>query len=413
MIVKLRQIHNFRCIDREMDTEKLSTFYKSRVKNPSLYTYDIDGNLVQKAKDGSTVAIIKTIKYRCPTLEESAKVLDDRAKSISIAGEKYEHEYKKLINLIHTFAPTSEIFRQNQAVEKADINLQRVRFPLKQGYYTDSVNINQVLFDERYEIRKMPYRLASMKTYPTDLQTLYVREDTGKDIATDITLLPTPHIVSNNRPVILFSRPDTNEYGFLSMQWAINFEYNSAFYTSVYQALMVEMATIYDDHKSGVSILATESPGDIVYSREHVRDVLGKVADISEESWNQNISKLLLPINRAKFASNKDLQLKLLQTGNAVLGAVDPENTFIGIGLAFENPESMNISNWTGQNVLGNVLENIRREFKDFLVGTEPARQEGVSTAEPSAMPKTVKIKRPLRKASSVISTQKDTTSYK
>ena len=397
--------------NKKIDNKKVRKFYSQRLKNAHLFTYDQDGDLVQKDKDGGIVETIKLSSYRSPTLEEHSEAHTDRKQRIAHAEDIFEQEFKKLRNLANSGAPDDEVLRQNRVVEKADTDLQSTRFPLKMGYFTDSVDINQVLFENQFEKRKMPYRLSSMLTYPFNLQTLYVRdtpipvavaEATSINITAGIPSISNQASTSsiNKGGVILFSRPATNDYGYMSMHWPVNFEYNTSMYVNAQQAILAEMAKIYEDEPGRLMIMSEESPDEILYTKEDVKSQ----KDISDESWNQNMSSLIVPIIRAKFKQHPELSKKLISTGKSELGAVEPGDTLLGIGLAIENTDAQLPQKWSGQNMIGKALEYVRDELIKEAVTRSADNTTFPTTAPTVPTPvKKLRLRRPLKAAKPVV----------
>ena len=67
-----------------------------------------------------------------------------------------------------------------------------------------------------------------------------------------------------------------------------------------------------------------------------------------------------------------------METKTAVLGAYIPNDNLIGIGLSLDNIQSKNPINWTGQNLLGKALMDIREKFRmDMALITDGAITEG------------------------------------
>jgi len=67
--------------------DELRQFYKSRVSKPNLFTYDDDGNLVERDKEGGVVRTITLARYRKPTMEEVAELEQKRQ-------EKFQFQVK-------------------------------------------------------------------------------------------------------------------------------------------------------------------------------------------------------------------------------------------------------------------------------------------------------------------------------
>ena len=377
--------------------EDLKAFYVGRSKNPNTYTYSETGDLIQKAKDGTIVNTITLPVYRSPTSDELAVMMEERKKRIAVAEEKYEALRKELRALFEAGADMSERMRKNHEVEVADMELQNARFALKTIIDEDGIEVRNLLFQERYETRKVPYSIARMVTSPYELQKLYVRIGklslVNEPIVADMDAESVAAAVAlDEKPVILFSRPDSNEYGYLSMQWPADFIINERFYRNAYQALMGEIAISFEDEANLVRIMLAENPNEIEYTWE---DASGA----TEETWNIRMDALLVPVNKAKFVAHPELGEKLIQTGNALLGAIEPMNNILGIGLVMEDTDAMRPSKWTGQNKIGRAIEQVREELKAErvkMVADATAVATAVVTADVPVTrpPQTVRIRR-------------------
>lgn len=74
---------------------------------------------------------------------------------------------------------------------------------------------------------------------------------------------------------------------------------------------------------------------------------------------------------RAKFAQNPSMMETLLATGNAILAECSPRDKDWGILLSTSDPEVQDITKWKGENLLGQVLMEVREELRDELRITE------------------------------------------
>jgi ribA/ribD-fused uncharacterized protein len=335
-----------------VSSEQLRRFYKSREKKPNLFTYDDEGNLVEKDKEGKLLKIIQLPSYREPTYEERDIMEKKRYESISKIEKEYEYARQELRNKMESSASLSEILRLNNKVSELDMQLQSVRFPLRYVNTIDSIEINKILIDDIYETRKLPYDLHILMTRPFTLNEQYVRIG---NIPQKKIQLP-QQIQSEKKPVILFSEPDTNEYGFLSPKWTVNFEFNATQYNSVQQAIMAELAKYFDDENNLEAIMLANTPDDIQYS---YLDISGD-SEINKGKWDQKMKELVLDINLQKFKQFPELAQKLLETKDAQLGYYEPDDNIIGIGISIDNPDAENSSSWSGQNEFGKALEQVR-----------------------------------------------------
>jgi hypothetical protein len=98
------------------------------------------------------------------------------------------------------------------------------------------------------------------------------------------------------------------------------------------------------------------TPAEISYS---LNNIPGD-KDANEIKWNTKLKELLFDINLEKFKQYPELGQKLIQTGKAQLGAVEPDDNVLGIGISIDNPDANNSGMWTGQNLLGRTLEQVR-----------------------------------------------------
>lgn len=343
----------------------LLKFYKGRHKKPELHQYTADGNLQILKRDGTVDKVIELVAYRPPTAEELAEVEQTRQTAIAEAQAKFETSREVLRATVATNKATpSEIIALNRAITDADNALQVVRFPLREVIVYDSIDTNLILLDQPNEKRKM-FDVVSFISRPMTLQDNYAR--TG--VAAPVEQAETRVIRKKRKrtPVIFFKLPDTNEFGFLTMEWPVDFDFNSIRYRSAKHALLGELAKEFNDTAMFTRIQATEDPAAIAYTYE---DTPGT----TEEAWNMKRNTLIQQITREKFIQHPELAEQLIQTGEATLAADVIDDTLFGIGLSMDDSKALRPKSWTGQNLLGKTLQAIRNELKDArLVAEETA----------------------------------------
>ena len=115
----------------------------------------------------------------------------------------------------------------------------------------------------------------------------------------------------------------------------------------------------------------------------------------SEAVWKENITRLLYEVNLHKFTRYPELQEMLRKTGTAVLGAYFPNDVLLGIGLSMDREESKQMRHWTGENLLGKALMEVRRMLLEqpkasmrrprVKASVASAAEPVVSVAEPAA----------------------------
>ncbi len=343
-----------------MSVEELKRFYKAMAKNPKLFSYDDDGNLIELNKEGSIIKTIALPDYRYPTFEEIDEMEQKRTEAIAIANKEFENARKELRDIYSKpDATESEILRINRKVKEADIQLQAVCFPLQTVKKEGGIAINKIEFDKSYEKRKYPYPFFFSEERPFTLQEQYVR--IGKAPVKPLISVAEANVASDSLvTVILFSEPDTNDYGFLSLKWVVEIQFNNTMYNSAQQAIYAELAKAFNDTESLKQIMLADTPDEITYSLD---DVPGD-SESNETKWNDLIKQYIYDVNIAKFNQYPELLSRLLETKNATLGAYIPNDNLIGIGISLDNFQSKNPINWTGQNILGKALMDIREKTR-------------------------------------------------
>lgn len=341
-------------------SEELKRFYKARAKKPELYTYDNDGNLVELNKEGNVVKTITLPTYRSPTYEEYDEMEKKRMDEIAIANKEYE-DAKIELREAHSKSdiPDYEILRINRKVMEANVKLLNIRFPLKYVNLESGHEIRSIDFNQPNEKRKYPYDIAFLEVRPFTLQEQYVRIGAiAKKPLISVSEIKAQ--AEQGEPVILFSEPETNDYGFLSLKWVVEIEFNGTMYNSIQQGLYAEIAKAFNDQENLAKIMLADTPDAVDYSLE---DVPGD-SEVNEPKWNDLTKKLIYDFNILKFNQYPELAGRLLETKNATLGAYIPDDTLIGIGISLDNIQSKNPINWTGQNLLGKALMNIREKIR-------------------------------------------------
>jgi ribA/ribD-fused uncharacterized protein len=339
---------------------ELATFYKQKRKYPDRYGYDDNGNLIELDKEGTVVKTIPLPEYRSPTMEEFDEMSAKRDEEIAKANREYEDARRSLRQAKALPDTTdSEILRLNRLVIEKDTILQNVRFPLHIVYRKEGIGINKMDFNQPNEQRKYPYNLYFYEARPYTLEDQYVRIGKLPEKPL-VSVAEAKAAVEAGPKVILFAEPDTNDYGFLSLKWVVQIEFNGTMYNSAYQAIMAEIAKSFNDTENLEKIMTVESPEEITYS---VKDVPGD-AEVNETKWNDLTKRMLYDVNLAKFNQYPELTARLLETKNATLGAYIPDDNLIGIGISLDNIQSQNAINWTGQNLLGKALMDIRQKIR-------------------------------------------------
>ena len=343
--------------------ESLRNFYKGK-ENPKMgntYGYDEEGNLEQRDKEGKVIQTIPLPSYRPPTHEEWEEM--DRVRNEAI--QRATHAFKEARMKLHqeyqkgASTPIRNLIQSNKEVWLADIARKKAQFPLYHVSKQEGIEIRDIDFTQPNEIRKMIYPIAMVETNPYPLQEQYVR--VGQPASKPS--IPVAEI-KEAVPVIRFSDADhtNNPYGFLSLAWPVTIQIQEngmmVPYASARHAIFANMAREFNEEERASAIMNAETAEEIHYS---VEDIPGG-AEVNQEKWNHTLEYWMESINRMKYKQYPELRQRLEQTYPSVLGAYEPNDTTIGMGIPLDNPDSSNPLKWTGQNGLGKALMKIREE---------------------------------------------------
>jgi ribA/ribD-fused uncharacterized protein len=372
-----------------MSSDDFKAFYTARHKEllakgykggiGSFHIYDEEGNLVTKNKQGEVQQTLVIPSYRPLSLEEVDVMEKERQEQIATAMKAYDDAFDKLHDEYQRQDRSDQkILQYTREVTEADHQLQFVRYPLRYVERGEGIEIRRLMFDQPNETRKLPYSIGMMKTSPFPLQQLYVRQ--GVAPAKEALQSVAEIRKAATGPVILFEDSDTNEYGFMAMDWPVQITIRSATYHCAKQALAAELAKTFKDDEKFREIMSAETPAEVSFDMEDVK--------ASEQEWAEATKRILYDVQSAKFRQYPELQERLLATQNATIGAYQPNDTILGIGISLDHLHAKNPIHWKGQNLLGTVLMEIRSTLKKELEEKQKEQpKKRLSTKRPLSKP--------------------------
>lgn len=126
------------------------------------------------------------------------------------------------------------------------------------------------------------------------------------------------------------------------------------------QAMMWKKAMLFDDSEIAAAIQEAQDPGK--------QKALGrKVRGFDEATWDAHKRQIVTEVSRAKYLQNKGLRRKLFQTAPKKLVEASPFDVIWGIGLDAADAQNTTEEYWPGQNLLGQILTQVREELaRDF-----------------------------------------------
>jgi len=91
-----------------------------------------------------------------------------------------------------------------------------------------------------------------------------------------------------------------------------------------------------------------------------------QVKNYTDQVWTKVRYTRMLEVNREKYKNSRYRKL-LLDTGDKLIVECNPKDPVWGIGLSETDPATLDQSQWKGQNLLGEVLMQIRKELKKSI----------------------------------------------
>jgi ribA/ribD-fused uncharacterized protein len=135
------------------------------------------------------------------------------------------------------------------------------------------------------------------------------------------------------------------------------FELDGKTFVTSEQCFQYEKARRCGDDETSSKIMDTIDPVQQYY--------LGRKLTPTQDQWdNVRAEQVMEMAVKAKFAQNEDLKNELLLTGKKQFIECNAHDKLWGVGLSINNVDALDKSKWMGQNLLGNVLVNVRESLK-------------------------------------------------
>lgn len=153
---------------------------------------------------------------------------------------------------------------------------------------------------------------------------------------------------------------DTHLYflrGVLSNFEKCYIKYKGHLFATTEQAFMWEKAVFFNDHESASKILREENPA-------KAKKLGREVKNFDDSKWSKVCYEIMYLINYEKYFQNTRLKNILLNTGDKILVEANPRDTRWAIGLSAEDDRVLDESQWQGENLLGKVLMELRKDLK-------------------------------------------------
>ena len=127
-------------------------------------------------------------------------------------------------------------------------------------------------------------------------------------------------------------------------------------YSCAEQYMMHQKALKFGDKKQARLIMKETNPA-------RIKNLGRLVKGFDRTKWNDMSFEIVRRGSRAKFSQNAELKKKLLATAGTTLVEASPFDDRWGIGLCSKHPYAKKRGKWQGQNLLGQILTELRDEM--------------------------------------------------
>jgi predicted NAD-dependent protein-ADP-ribosyltransferase YbiA (DUF1768 family) len=357
------------------------TFFKARGKIPHLYTFTKDGNLQVPATEKGPAKIIELPFYKSITVEERFQKEQENLAELTALEKEFDETLGLLRDAIVEWRETGAITKVGEYQDKLQM-IDSKRSILRSGKrwtkQYDGVKINKIDFSNRYEQRKVPYPVATlrMRQFAPNVEIIPTtnnpfaqkqqEEEEEEEAEQQVQLTLEENEEDEEEEEIIFFNEPEQVNGFLSPDTMTKFIYNGVEYNSLIQAYHgIRLERV--GRKQMRPLLLNET------SPKSIRNFASKVTGDIEDP-----RKVLIEILKKYVAYYPDIKEQLRETGTTTIAYADPKDVKWGIGLAIEDPERENRSAWTGQNILGEAWMTVRSQLNSI----EEEKMEGGGITE-------------------------------
>ena len=127
-------------------------------------------------------------------------------------------------------------------------------------------------------------------------------------------------------------------------------------YECAEQYIQQSKSLLFNDAATAQKIRSERDPYEIMKLGKSVRN-------FDKEVWQSKSTDIIRKVNLAKYSQNEQLKDALVKTGTKRLGEATA-HPFFGIGHIINSKDAHNIQKWSGKNIFGKILEDIRDTLK-------------------------------------------------
>ncbi len=147
--------------------------------------------------------------------------------------------------------------------------------------------------------------------------------------------------------------------------YPVSFIYDDIDFKNSEAAYMYKKALYFKDYKIADTIIFNQEPP--IKAKKLGRKVVG----YDDVEWSKVRYNIMLDVVKEKFFQNVPLMKEILSTEDKLIVEASPYDEIWGVGLSEVDPEIHDVNNWTGMNLLGNVLMEVRDEIRHWIYQTK------------------------------------------
>ena len=156
--------------------------------------------------------------------------------------------------------------------------------------------------------------------------------------------------------MICFHNPD-EENGYLSNWYLSEFTVDDITFSSMEQYMMYEKAILFHDQETAKKILQKDNVAEI--------KALGRIVQNFDDTvWVKSREEIVYKGVLEKFRQNPELRKRLERTGEEIIAECAVKDRIWEIGLSMKDEDRFCVERWNGQNLLGKILMDVRKDIK-------------------------------------------------
>jgi predicted NAD-dependent protein-ADP-ribosyltransferase YbiA (DUF1768 family) len=334
-------------------------FFRARRKDVKAFDFTPDGDLQVPEMRGVAAKVIKIPFYTPATKEDLEPIDQKRQVDIDTVEQKYNETLKNLREALVTWRETgvaSPVIQFQRQLAVLDAERAYYRSPIHWVKMYKNPSVNKILFDMKFEDRKIGYNLTALKMSSYTNEQLFKKSDVPppKVLAEGEGKVPAA-VKKTDVTYTVFYDPSDPTNGFLSPDTPITFNFNGTRYAFPIQAYEGERLLFLKKLEKRKVVLFQRTAKGV---RSTAATIVGQVEN-PLDLWTRILNDLI--------SQHPQVGERLRETGKDILVYADPKDLRAGVGLAANDPSIKEESKWAGKNLLGKAWMAVRTSLPEVL----------------------------------------------